>query len=54
MMNKVLEELIRVCNDLNCTVMCFHIYDEDGIPTAVIEDSEGRLSSVFYEDGMWH
>lgn len=53
-MNNILESLLFTCNKLNLTIMKFDLYDTTyEIPTAIIEDSEGRISKVYYGDNCW-
>lgn len=53
-MNEILEDLLNVCNEKDVTVMRFFIYD-CGVesPTAIIEDKDGRVSTVYYNNGVW-
>lgn len=53
-MNNILESLLYTCNKLNSTIMKFDLYDTTyEIPKAAIEDSEGRISTIYYEDDCW-
>ena len=53
-MNEILEDLIFTCNKIETTVMAFNIYDiEVECPTAIIKGKNGKISTVYYEDGVW-
>lgn len=54
MNNTLLQDLIDFCEELGATVMSFSIIGQDDNPSGVIEDADGRLSSVWYEGGKWH
>lgn len=55
-MNHILEELIHACNNIGATIMVFKIVHElknDIVPMAVIEDNEGRLTTLYYLENEW-
>lgn len=53
-MNKPLQQLLEVCDKLNMTIMKYDIYLENNeTPSAVVEDDSGRISVIYYEDGVW-
>ena len=52
-MNDMLKDLIEKCDKINASIMVFKIdIDLDGeiVPMAIIEDDEGRLSTLYYYD----
>jgi len=53
-MNEILEMLLKACNSIGVTIMRFSITEiETECPYAIIEDSEGRLTKIYYEDDCW-
>ena len=55
-MNHILEELVHACNNIEATIMVFKIVHEvknDIVPMAVIEDNEGRLTTLYYLENEW-
>lgn len=53
-MNDMLKDLIEKCNKVNASIMIFKVNADVGgeiLPMAIIEDNEGRLSTLYYYDG---
>ena len=54
--NHILEELVQACDEIGATIMVFKIVHElknDIVPMAVIEDNEGRLTTLYYLEDEW-
>lgn len=53
-MNKILEKLLKICNNQNATIMKCNIYDcEIDVPIAIIKRSDGSLAKVCYMGEVW-
>ena len=54
--NNILEELVNICNEIGATIMVFKIVYElknDIVPMAIIEDNEGRFTTLYYLENEW-
>lgn len=54
--NHILEELVHACDNIGATIMVFkivHEFKNDIVPMAVIEDNEGRLTTLYYLEDEW-
>ena len=54
--NNILEELVNICNEIGAIIMVFkivHEFKNDIVPMAVIEDYEGKLTTLYYLEDEW-